>query len=192
MRTHTLLSLFITLLGTVVSSEEIPPTVQDLFDAGKKYALPYDPGFNIEKVVLRAIELPSHSWEYGTATEMLLELLDPDISVFGWAPFPVPYKDQDDVAGMAYAADKIVLGTGANGLSDGDGAVGDPASLGTGAVLLGKLQSKYADGADEEVEYITTEAPRFWNGAISHRVDVAELWYVALLWAELVNHKTDQ
>ncbi|KIK66685.1 hypothetical protein GYMLUDRAFT_156931 [Collybiopsis luxurians FD-317 M1] len=137
---------------------------------------PYDPGFDIQAVAAIAKSLPSHSWEFGTATEALLELYNSSYSVFGTEAFPVPTLDQDDVPSLAYAAQKIVLGTGANGLSDGDGAVGDPASLGVGAVMLGKTDASFAGGAFEEFSYITGQAPRFFNGAISQRTDVAELW----------------
>jgi len=80
------------------------------------------------------------------------------------------------VQSLVYAQSKIVLGTGVNSLSNGDGAVGDPASLGVSAVLLGKTKSKYATAAQQTMEYIMNSAPRFWNGAISQRTDVAELW----------------
>ncbi|KAF5376187.1 hypothetical protein D9757_009301 [Collybiopsis confluens] len=140
------------------------------------YPFPYDPGFDIQAVAAIAKALPSHSWEFGTATEALLELYNPSYSVFGSQPFPVPTLDKDEVPALAYAADKIILGQAQNGLSDGDGAVGDPASLGVGAVLLGKTDSSFAGGAFQEFTYITGQAPRFWNGAISQRVDVAELW----------------
>jgi len=137
---------------------------------------PYDPGFDIEAVAVLAKALPSHSWEFGTATEALLELYNSSYSVFGTAPFPVPVLNPDDVPALAYAAENIVLGTGADGLSDGDGAVGDPASLGVGAVLLGQTNSSFSAGAFQEFSYITGSAPRFFNGAISQRTDVAELW----------------
>ncbi|KAJ3711966.1 hypothetical protein C8R42DRAFT_595149 [Lentinula raphanica] len=137
---------------------------------------PYDPGFDIEAVAATAKALPSHSWEYGTATEALLELYNSSYSVFGSATFPVPFLIPAGVPSLAYAADVIVLGTGANGLSDGDGAVGDPASLGVGAVMLGKTNASFAGGAYQEFEYITGQAPRWYNGAISQRTDVPELW----------------
>ncbi|KAF8143719.1 hypothetical protein K438DRAFT_1875422 [Mycena galopus ATCC 62051] len=123
---------------------------------------PFDPGFNITAVAAEAKALPSHSWEFGTATETLLELRSPLLSVF--------------VPSLAYAQANIVIGTGANGLSDGDGAVGDPASLGVGAVMLGKTNVTFAAAAASEIEYIVDEAPRWANGAISQRTDVAELW----------------
>ncbi|KAJ6452413.1 hypothetical protein C8R45DRAFT_640617 [Mycena sanguinolenta] len=137
---------------------------------------PFDPGFNITAVAAEAKALPSHSWEFGTATEALLELYNPLLSVFGPAPFPVKTLDPSTIPSLAYAQEVIVIGTGANGLSDGDGAVGDPASLGVGAVMLGKTNSTFAAAADSEIEYIVGEAPRWVNGAISQRTDVAELW----------------
>ncbi|TFK33972.1 Six-hairpin glycosidase-like protein [Crucibulum laeve] len=130
--------------------------------------IPFSPGFNITAVSALAKSLPSHSWEFGTAAEALLELHNPELSVFGASPFP----------SLSYASSKIVIGTGANGLSDGDGAVGDPASLGVSAILLGKIRgnSAYREAAAEEVDFIVNKAPRWSNGAISQRVDVAELW----------------
>ncbi|KAJ7437422.1 hypothetical protein FB451DRAFT_1451717 [Mycena latifolia] len=137
---------------------------------------PFDPGFNISAVATVAEALPSHSWEYGTASEALLELRSPLFSVFGPAPFPVRTLDPARVPSLAYAAAKIVLGTGANGLSDGAGAVGDPASLGVAAVMLGKTNASFATAAASEIAYIMDEAPRWPNGAISQRADVPELW----------------
>ncbi len=40
-----------------------------------------------------------------------------------------------------------------NGLSDGDGAVGGPGSLGISAYLLGMTNSSYAEAAVTEVNY---------------------------------------
>ncbi|KAJ7179491.1 hypothetical protein C8R46DRAFT_887323 [Mycena filopes] len=137
---------------------------------------PFSPGFNISLVAFAAKTLPTHSWEFGTASEALLELFSPHLSVFGRTPFPVPTVPQECIESLEYAASRIVLGTGANGLSDGDGAVGDPASLGVSAVLLGKTNRTYMDAVAEEINYITNIAPRFSNGAISQRVDVPELW----------------
>ncbi|KAG6807384.1 hypothetical protein H0H93_001641, partial [Arthromyces matolae] len=100
----------------------------------------------------------------------------PHISVFGNLPFPVPAISKDAVPALSYAASKIVLGEGVNSLSDGDGAVGDPASLGVSAVMLGKTDGKYATAAKGTIDYLINSAPRFWNGAISQRVDQPELW----------------
>ena len=143
---------------------------------------PFSPGFNISAVANLAESLPSHSWEFGTASEALLELYNPDLSVFG-SPFPFPPApaygfDASEVKALVYAKSNIVIGSGANGLSDGDGATGDPASLGVSALMLSFSpgNSIYLQAANEEVNYLLTQAPRFANGAISQRADVAELW----------------
>nr|GAT55418.1 predicted protein [Mycena chlorophos] len=137
---------------------------------------PFDPGFNITAVAATAKSLPSHVWEFGTAIEALLELDTPKYSVFGPSPFPVPTLDPAAVPALAYAQAKIVLGTGAFALDNGDGAAGDPASLGVGATMLGKTNQTFADAAAGEIEYLLSNVPRWVNGAISHRADVAELW----------------
>ncbi|GLB39010.1 putative glycosyl hydrolase family 88 [Lyophyllum shimeji] len=143
--------------------------------------IPFSPGYPVQLVVDLAQNISSHSWEFGTATETLLELYNPELSIFGAFPFEAAKKLGDGQTlprGLAYAQEKIVIGTGPNALSDGDGAVGDPASLGVGAVLLGKRSGneKFAAAAKATVDYVTTGAPRAPNGAISHRVAYVELW----------------
>jgi hypothetical protein len=138
--------------------------------------LSLDPGFNISAVAIIAKALPTHSWEYGTATEALLELYSPLLSVFGQTPFPVPSVSPSSVPGLAYAATKIPQPFGVHGLSNGDGAVGDPASLGVGAVMIGKTNPSFAVAAQKEINYVVGIAPKWKNGAISHRADVVELW----------------
>ncbi len=55
-------------------------------------------------------------------------------------------------------------------------AVGDPASLGVSAILLGQSDSDYLGASDRQADYILNQAPKWSNGAISHRPDVPELW----------------
>ncbi|KAJ7480229.1 hypothetical protein B0H11DRAFT_2025343 [Mycena galericulata] len=165
---------FITALTLIATAFAVPQTSPP--DTSLSHATPFDPGFNISAVATIAEELPSHSWEYGTATEALLELRSSEFSVFGSNPFPVPTLDPSSIPALSYAASRIVIGTGANGLSNGDGAVGDPASLGVAAVLLGKTNATFAAAAQSEIDYIVGQAPRWVNGAISQRTDVAELW----------------
>ncbi|KAH0582129.1 hypothetical protein H2248_011782 [Termitomyces sp. 'cryptogamus'] len=147
----------------------------------RRNPFPFDPGFPIDKVIVTALNISTYSWELGTATEALLELYSPELSVFGDSPFEAA-KNLSTWSilphALAYAAEKIVIGTGPNALSDGDGAVGDPASLGVGAVLLGKVEGyeRFGAAAAAEYEFITQGAPRAWNGAISHRVEYVELW----------------
>ncbi|KAM6492136.1 family 88 glycosyl hydrolase [Amanita muscaria] len=137
---------------------------------------PFSPGFDIQKVANLAQRLPSHSWEYGTATEALLEVYDPLLSVFGDKPFPVPNLTPQDSRSLAYAVTKFKIGQPPSGLLEGGGAAGDPASLGVAAVMLSTTNKTLASAAKAEISYLTKKVPRWWNGAISHRADVAELW----------------
>jgi len=168
-------STFFTFL-LIVSCAAIPVNNYD------SAAIPYDPGFDIRAVIRTAVTLPIHSWEFGTASEALLELYDAKYSVYGSKPFPVPTINLEDSKSLTYAKQKIVIGAGQNALSDGDGAVGDPASLGVSAVLLGKTLPEYAKAAKVQAEYVYGSAPRYWNGAISHRADHPELWWVFCMW----------
>jgi hypothetical protein len=138
------------------------------------------PGFNVVSATNAVISLAKHSWEFGTVAEALLELYNPELSVFGNATLPVPVLNPASVQSLSYAKSKIVFGTGSNTLGNGSGAVGDPASLGVSAVLLGKTNVTYAAAAQQTMIYLTQSAPRYWNGAISQRNDTAELWYVKL------------
>jgi hypothetical protein len=45
-------------------------------------------GYTIGKVWAKMLTIIGHSWEYGAATEALLELEEPDVSVYGEHPFP--------------------------------------------------------------------------------------------------------
>ncbi|PPR04273.1 hypothetical protein CVT26_004063 [Gymnopilus dilepis] len=140
------------------------------------HAFPYAPGFDARAVSNQAQILPSYSWEFGTAAETLLELYNPGLSVFGSSPFPVPAVNYSTIPALNYAAQKVDWGTGYSALANGDGATGDPASLGVSAVMIGKTNSTFAWAADQTATGLLEDVPRFANGAISHRSDVAELW----------------
>ncbi|KAI5837389.1 Six-hairpin glycosidase-like protein [Morchella snyderi] len=135
---------------------------------------PINYGYDVEKVKQQAVALATHSWEYGTAAEALLEFDNPEISVFGSSPFPVPSPPPADVSALAYAKQHIYLNSSV--LIPADGAVGDSAALGAFAVLIGQTDPAYMDASAREITYLLNTAPRWPNGAISHREDVAELW----------------
>ncbi|KAJ7147627.1 Six-hairpin glycosidase-like protein [Mycena crocata] len=140
-------------------------------------AIPFSPGFDIAKVASLAESLPSESWEFGTAAEALLELYNPELSVFGKKAFPVASSSKSSVKALSYADSKIEIGS--TGLSNGNGATGDPASLGVSAIMLGKTVKKYADAATVQLTYLVDKAPRFSpNGPISQRAppDGPALW----------------
>jgi hypothetical protein len=174
----TLSSLLVFLFaGTAlfVGATHVPATLNDA------RAFHLDPGFDIRSVATAAKDLPSQSWETGTASEALLELYNPSISVFGHSPFPIPFVNTSDIPALVYAKQWLDINTNVSapqGLSGGSGATGDPESIGVSAILIAKgdRNQTVADALDKEVNYIMNIAPRFWNGAISQRADVAELW----------------
>jgi len=56
------------------------------------------------------------------------------------------------------------------------GAVGDPASLGISAIMVGQTNKTYLDAASREQNYVVNVAPRAWNGAISQHYNTPEVW----------------
>jgi hypothetical protein len=139
-------------------------------------AVDVDAGFNPYSAAQGMVDKASHSWEWGTAAEALLELYDNNLSVFGSDPFPggkVPSADSSTVFALEYA--KQFINTNGQ-VFVSDSAVGDPASLGVSAILIGQTDGKYLDASNRQADYILSQAPRWSNGAISQRADVAEVW----------------
>jgi hypothetical protein len=135
-----------------------------------------DPGYDVSSAAQVMVNLAGQSWEWGTTAEALLELYDPELSVFGSDPFPggtVPSPAAGTFA-LEYAQSYIDID--GQVLVAQDSAVGDPASLGVSAILIGQSNSAYLDAANRQADYILNDAPRWSNGAISQRPDVAELW----------------
>ncbi|KAF2159504.1 hypothetical protein M409DRAFT_70957 [Zasmidium cellare ATCC 36951] len=130
-------------------------------------------GYDPNAVTGAGKDLSSHSWEYGTAAEAPLELYDPDLSVFSPNAFPngrVPSPSQS-ISSLSFA--KPHISTSGNTLVDGDGAAGDPASLGVSAILLG---GAYSSAATRQRDHLLNVVPRFANGAISQRESNREAW----------------
>ena len=152
------------------------------FDAEcRKCASAFDYGFNIDKVQYQAEYLPSHDWEAGTAAEGLLELLTPRKAVFGSNPFPknkIPNQGFITDRALVYVHHKTRL-TGPT-LSDNDWGVSDPAALGVYAVMSGQQWVGRSAAAEKQKDYLLKDAPRYENGAISHRIEFAELWSDAI------------
>ncbi|KPI37088.1 uncharacterized protein AB675_3704 [Cyphellophora attinorum] len=134
------------------------------------------------------------SWEQGVWTQALLEVHNPELTVFATNPFPhgrlpmVPC-DLHSVPGLASAA----AYTQVNGtlLCDGGGSPADPASLGTQAVLLSSRDpcqtrpafpsaEAFRDAAKSQAEYLLHNATKFHinetHAATSHRDEPPELW----------------
>ncbi|KAH9842163.1 Glycosyl Hydrolase Family 88 [Teratosphaeria destructans] len=125
----------------------------------------------------------ARSWEVGTAIEAIESLIDPGKTVFAGAQaFPdgqVPTQGLCLDEALIWGYQKI--GTNGTTLFDADrfGAA-DPASLGVAATMLGSRWRRYLDAAEREKEYLLRRAPRYANGAISHRREAKELWSEAV------------
>lgn len=126
---------------------------------------------NITAVADQMIRLSKSSWEFGTAAEALLELYNPSLSVFGSSAFLCA---AESTVALQYAMQHIQLGFDA--LIPGDGSSADPASLGVFAVMLAEKDSRYSLAVRAQTATLLTKTPRWWNGAISHRVNSAALW----------------
>ncbi|KAF2118169.1 Six-hairpin glycosidase-like protein [Lophiotrema nucula] len=134
----------------------------------------------IATVLQTAISLATHSWENGTVAEAILEWDTPSASIWN-APFDesgnIPTLDVSNTPALSYIKPWIL--TNSVTLMDGEGASGDPASVGTFAIMIGQSEKTYLDAAGRQVDHLLHDVPR-WdndpNGAISHREDKAVLW----------------
>ncbi|KAF9736385.1 hypothetical protein PMIN06_012770 [Paraphaeosphaeria minitans] len=130
----------------------------------------------INAVLTQAVRVATHSWEYGTVAEALLEWDTPQLAIWN-DPFPdgqVPTLAVDDVSALSYI--KPHIRTDNVTLVDGDGSAGDPAAEGIPALLIGKSDDAYWDAALRQLAHLVAAVPRWPNGAISHRETVPELW----------------
>ncbi|KAL0564590.1 hypothetical protein V5O48_017453 [Marasmius crinis-equi] len=137
---------------------------------------PFSPDFDIQAVSSLAQSFPSHSWEFGTTSQALLELYNSSLSLFSCDPFNADVQPYG-VHSLKYVQQAITISEDSkNTLANSNGAVGDLASLGVAAVMLGRSIPMYREAADRQLNFVVNEAPRYWNGAISHCVERPELW----------------
>ncbi|KAI0082602.1 Six-hairpin glycosidase [Panus rudis PR-1116 ss-1] len=139
----------------------------------------------LTKVRSNLMQVANHSWELGTEAETLLELDAPSFSVFSRSLRQPPTRTvaNSSVSNVISLAQKIVESkpTDSLPLIDGDGAVGDPASLGVPVLLANWTRTNISDdrfsvAAGGQLDYLLHHAPRNWDGAISHRADQVQLW----------------
>ena len=148
------------------------PFASDSCVAGFNYT------FQIAHAKQHAEELSTRSWELGTAGEAILELISPEKAVFGRDPFPrgkVPKSWFKLDEGLVYVHSNVRISDGATIVYD-NFSVSDPASLGVAAVMIGQHWPGWYQAAGRQKDYLLKEAPRYGNGAISHRIEVEELW----------------
>ncbi|KAI5981511.1 Six-hairpin glycosidase-like protein [Pisolithus marmoratus] len=146
---------------------------------------------DVDIVTQRVAQGASHSWEYGTRAEVLLELNASSYSVFSPTALPPPQQipstsslsDVIDIAQMIVANRSISNGniTGPQPLIK-DNATGDPASIGIAVLLANWTGQGRADGLDyagaarDQLEFLLSNVSRTNDGAISQRIDQVQLW----------------
>ncbi|KAL2288370.1 hypothetical protein FJTKL_03769 [Diaporthe vaccinii] len=139
------------------------------------YTTTVDIGFSPTAVQAIATSKAKSNWEWGTNTQALLELYDPDVSVYSDNAFPGVKIPKKETTATTYAKGKIV--TSGNTLTAKGVSAGDPASLGVSAILLGQSDSStYSEAATRQVNELLNNVPRYSNGAIGHRYDAIMLW----------------
>ncbi|KAH9024526.1 Six-hairpin glycosidase-like protein [Lactarius pseudohatsudake] len=137
-------------------------------------------------VQANAVNISTHSWELGTLAEALTEFEWPRLGVFSPRSIPPPARLAHGQAADVLSIAEMVVAENPPGalpapLITGDGAVGDPASIGVSVLLRSwTLQdpgnTTFADAAAGQLDYLLNVAPRAPNGAISHRDNQAQLW----------------
>ncbi|KAI4957643.1 hypothetical protein J4E86_004782 [Alternaria arbusti] len=113
----------------------------------------------IDKVLSKAQETASHSWEYGTVFEALLEYRDPHYSIFH-DPFPegkIPELTVEDVEALRYV--KPFIQTNSARLCEGNAP-----------------DNPYLSAVNRQLHDLLSTTPRYSNGAISHRDAYPSLW----------------
>ena len=145
---------------------------------GDKCISGFNYGFNIDKARDHATRLATHDWEIGTAAEGLLELLHPEYSVFGPDPFPrekVPKEWVMMNQASVYVHRQVRLSSGPT-LWEDSLSVSDPAALGVFALMIGRHKAGWMQAATKQKNFLLKDAPRYDNGATSHRIESPEVW----------------
>ena len=125
-----------------------------------------------------------NSWEIGTRAQVLTEYNAPEFSVMSTNcsfPLPTTAPNLDTPLRIAQSVvtekPKDILP-----LFD-DGSAADPASAGPFVLIAnwtGLTDQDYAGAAEQQLDYLLNHVPRYKNGAMSHRNDKIQLWYVRL------------
>ncbi|KAI0750888.1 Six-hairpin glycosidase [Daedaleopsis nitida] len=138
----------------------------------------------VAKVKANLAQIATHSWEIGTQLETLIELEWRALSIFDSdLPPPSELSVTDEATDVITKATEIVnqITDTSGPLVNGDGAVGDPASLGVAVLLANWTRTnlddhRFSSAASSQLRYLMDYAPRTQDGAISHRADQVQLW----------------
>ncbi|KAF9057455.1 Six-hairpin glycosidase-like protein [Panaeolus papilionaceus] len=139
----------------------------------------------ISRVRTNLLDIAHASWEVGTASEALLELSWPELSVFNASAFP-PSRH---LTGSAFPKDVVQIANdtvskkppNTLALLANQGSAADPASIGVAVLLANwtnpdRTNTAYAKAAGDQVTYLLKNTPRTASGAISHRANEVQLW----------------
>ncbi|KAI9614249.1 hypothetical protein H4Q26_009392 [Puccinia striiformis f. sp. tritici PST-130] len=150
-----------------------------------------DIAFSFEKTATLVYQVldrvANHSWEWGAQAEVIFERRYPEYSVFSntrklpLSPVDGPLQPPLDVIKFL----ESILAKRARGtlpIVDGDGASGDPASLGVSVLVAAatgtgnKKKSAYFQKlADNQLDWLLHHVPTH-RGAISHRNKLMQYW----------------
>lgn len=125
---------------------------------------------------------PLPSWEIGTRAQVLTEYNAPKFSVMSTnCSFPLPTIAPNLDTPLLIA--QLVVAQKPKHILPlfEDGSSADPASAGPFILIAnwtGLRDRDYASAAEQQLDYLLNHAPRHQNGAISHRNDTVQLWYV--------------
>ncbi|OAV94812.1 hypothetical protein PTTG_06229 [Puccinia triticina 1-1 BBBD Race 1] len=150
---------------------------------------PDDSFNNTAPLVLNVLhKTANHSWEWGTEAQVLLEMKYPDLSVYSTRrklPLTADEGPIEPPQLMLDLIDPILARRDPSKLSlvDGDGAAGDPASLGV-AVLVATVATsndtvrseRYRKLAEGQLQWVLNQVPRSPEGAISMRENEVQFW----------------
>ena len=181
-----LIAILATVLGVYNPSLVGNPRIADLNPfAHPQCVRDFNYTFDVARAKHYAETLAVQSWEIGTVTEAVLELINPDKAVFASAangakrgPFPrgkIPKAWVKMDEALVWLHTNVRVNDGPTLLWDAF-SVSDPASIGVGAVLIGQHWYGWYQAAGRQKDFLLQQAPRYANGAISHRVEVAEVW----------------
>ncbi|PLW15200.1 hypothetical protein PCASD_20290, partial [Puccinia coronata f. sp. avenae] len=128
----------------------------------------------------------NHSWEWGAQAEVILERSRPEYSVYSNTRH-LPLSEQDGpleppqqlIEFIEPILAKRVPGT--LPLVDGDGASGDPASLGVAVLVAAATSNKekaayFQKLADGQLDWLLNHVPASEDGAISQRDKELQYW----------------
>ncbi|KAA1071542.1 hypothetical protein PGT21_011013 [Puccinia graminis f. sp. tritici] len=140
-------------------------------------------------IVLKVLDqVASHSWEWGTQSQVLLEMQYQDLSVYATGR-KLPLSQEDGPIEMPQTMldliDPILARRDPNTLPlvEGDGSAGDPASLGIAVLVASAATSndsdrsqKYMKLAKDQLDWSLNHVPRSPEGAISQRNNEVQFW----------------